>query len=306
MKPYNEVVSISSIDSDQLRPVHKNDDRCAPGLTFDAGSCVKLKLLISLVNAHNKDNKDMPENQIVTYPNYEMINPRKYKKYLVKEMNNLTHGKSHKNWAEYSFVEKMDELEKEELKKHTFRPSGPKGKFEWLNTLHIDDVMKQYEGKYTDFKFLGTIPMDFDSLPRLGIKNLNYANLIKEGKTKLGVVFNLDDHDESGSHWVAMYTNLKEGEIFYFDSFGVEPEPRVQTLMQRIEKFCQVGMGIKKLRLDYNKVQHQQQNSECGVYSINFLVRMLKGEGFDNICESAVRDKKINKCRNIYFSNTNV
>ena len=76
-------------------------------------------------------------------------------------------------------MKNLARINKEEIEKYTFRPIAPEGKFEWLNTLNIDDVMKQYEKKYSDFEFLGTVPMDFDDLPVLGIKDHDFNKSIK-------------------------------------------------------------------------------------------------------------------------------
>lgn len=295
---------IDSIDSAEVAPANEQDKRCAPGVTFESGSCIRLKVLIAMANAYNQQH---PETQISLFPQYEILNPPKYKKYILREMNKKMNG-SQRSWASQLFVKQMDTLYKEELEKHTFRPSGPKGKFEWLNTLHIDDVMSQYEHRYPQFKFLGTVPMDFDDFERFGIRNLNYNDLVNSGKTQLGIVFNLDNHNESGSHWVAMYANLKDAKIYYFDSYGIEPELRVRKLMRRIARFCQTGLGIpdKQIVVDYNKQRHQKENSECGVYSINFILRLLRGDSFEHICASQIPDRKINKCRNVYFNNTKV
>lgn len=293
-----------SIDSADIEPFNEQEKRCAPGLTFESGSCLRLKVLIAMVTAYNEQ---YPDNGIKLFPQYEILNPSKYKKYLVYEMRKNTTD-SQKQWLSQSFIKLMDNVHKKELLKHTFRPSGPKGNFEWLNTLHIDDVMGQYEKKYNDFKFLGTVPMDFDDFERYGIKNLNYQNLVKGGKKRIGIVFNLDNHNESGSHWVAMFADISRGNIYYFDSYGVEPEPRVRTLMRRIARFCETGMGIpnKDITVDYNKYVHQRANSECGVYSMNFILRLLRGDTFETVCSSQIPDKKINKCRNVYFNNTKV
>jgi hypothetical protein len=51
----------------------------------------------------------------------------------------------------------------------------------------------------------------------------------------------------------------------------------------------------------YNKKQHQFKNSECGVYSINFIIRLLKGETFNEITENITKDDEMNNCRNVYF-----
>jgi len=292
--------NITSVRSSEIKPKNNNDYKCAPGTNFEAGSCAKLAVLIEYANAYNSSNN----NKIKMYPEMECLNPKKYKKYLVREIQNKLKDvcDDQKCWMEQSFVNKMKETAREEFTKHTLRPEGPYGTFEWLSTINIDDSMAQYEQKYSEFKFLGAVPMDFDEIEHLGIKNLDYGKLIKEGKSKIGVIFNLDEHWQPGSHWVGMFSDLKKGSVYYFDSYGVLPEPRVRKLMRRIARFCQVGLGINNITVEHNKIRHQYENSECGVYSMNFILRMLRGDTFEQICESKVPDKKINKCRKIYFN----
>lgn len=293
-----------SVNTSDVCPKNINDKKCAPGISFDAGSCIKLNVLVEMAKAYNKENS----NQIKLQQNLEILNPRKYKKYLVSEFNKRLGKKctTQKCWTEQSFIKNLKQISRDELEKYTFRPDGPDGRFEWLNTININEVMTQYEKKNPQFKFLGAVPIDFDDFERFGIKNLNYNNLMKNGKTKLGVVFNLDEHDQPGSHWVSMYSDLEKGQVYFFDSYGTKPEPRIRKLMRRIANYCRVGVGIKNLQVDYNKVRHQYENSECGVYSINFIARLLRGDSFENICNSKIPDKKINKCRNVYFGNVNI
>ena len=37
-------------------------------------------------------------------------------------------------------------------------------------------------------------------------------------------VINLDEHEDAGSHWIALY--VKNKKVVYFDSFGVEHVPK--------------------------------------------------------------------------------
>ncbi len=281
-------------------PTNPNDKVCAPNKVFEDGSCFTLNAVILMANAYNEEN---PDNKIVLNPKFETLHPHKYKKYLIKQMKNKMKKvcDNQKCWTQQGFMRHISRTNKEDIEKYTFRPDGPGGKFEWLNTLHIDEVMEQYEKKYPDFKFLGAVPMDFDELPVLGIKNLNFNQLLKEGKTKIGIIYNLDEHWKSGSHWVAGFADLKEGKIYYFDSYGSRPEKRVRAFMNRINRFCQSN-GIKITDVDYNRKRHQFKNSECGVYSINFIVRLLKGKSFQEICDNPIPDEKINKCRMKYFT----
>ena len=52
-----------------------------------------------------------------------------------------------------------------------------------------------------------------------------------------------------------------------------------------------------------NSIQHQKKNTECGVYSINFIIRLANGETFDDITKKITRDDDMNDCRTQYFNN---
>jgi hypothetical protein len=234
------------------------------------------------------------------------LNPKGYKKYLINEFNKIYQTKCNYDqqcWLKQEFIKKMNETHKNELLTNTFRPTGPKGRFEWLSTIDIDGVIEQYEIKYPDFVFLGAVPIDFDDID-IGIRDLDLNDLVKHGKTRIGIVFNLDEHYKSGSHWVSAFIDLKKGQIYFSDSSGSRPEKRIRRFLRRVAKFCQ-NAGKTNLDVNYNKTQHQRGNSECGVYSINFILRLLKGETFKEITEKRLADDTVNKCRNVYFSNAN-
>jgi hypothetical protein len=294
--------NIISVNTSDVEPSNNLDRKCAPGILFESGSCIKLHILIEMATAYNNS---VPEGKIKLYSDIETLNPKKYKKYLLKEIKNKTGDKctSQFCWTQQKFIDQMNISVQLELKKFTFRPNGPQGKFEWLNTFNIDDSMSQTEAIHKDFKYLGTVPMDFNDFTRYGIKDINYSKLVDEGKTKIGVVFNLDDHDQPGSHWVSMYSDLIKGGVYYFDSYGLRPEKRVRNLMRKISGFCKNDLKIKNVVATHNKIRHQYKNSECGVYSMNFIKRMLRGDDFQQICKSKTSDEKINKCRNVYFRN---
>ena len=280
----------------------RHDTRCAPGLVYEAGSCARLAVLNELASAYN--NTTHEANHIKLSHTTEMLNPQKYKLYLVTELHNRLGDicTTQKCWGRQNFVQYMDAKARDEFIKYTHRPKSPEGKFEWLNTYDINNIMAQYEIKYIDFKFFGAVPMDFAELPSLEISKVDYDKYYKNGKTKLGVIFNLDNHDDPGSHWTAMFTDFEKGCIFYFDSYGIKPESRVRALMRQQTKFMESkGISIHEIRIDYNKVQHQKEDSECGVYSVNFLIRQARGDDFDKLCTNPIPDKQINKCRRVYF-----
>jgi hypothetical protein len=302
MERSESLESIESIDTETVKPTNKNDYKCAPSIKFNAGSCIDLPVLIEMARAYNETNT----NKIKLHPKLQTLNPKKYKKYLLKEFkkryNNVC--TTQLCWTQQDFVDKMNEIMRDELTKFTYRPNGPVGKFEWLNTTHLNEVMEQYEKVHKDFKFLGAVPMDFDSLPVLGIKDLNLDDLINMGISKLGIIFNLDNHNQSGSHWVAGYADLKNGKAYFFDSYGIEPDPRARKLLRRFAKYSEEKFNAKVDSI-HNETRHQYGNSECGMYSLNFILELLDGKTFNEICAEKIPDTKVNHLRPIFFYNVN-
>lgn len=290
-----------------MNPKSKSDFKCAPGREYEAGSCISLMVLEEMAKAYNQSASSTDAIRLSS--NMSVLNPQKYKIYLVYEIGKRVGNKCDKQkcWAEQDFIKHMADAAREELVKYTFRPNSPQGRFDWLSTLDIEKTMSQYEDTYGDFRFFQAVPIDFSILPQYKINHVNYDKLYKSGIKKLGIVFNLDEHYKNGSHWVAMFTDLENPSIYYFDSFGVKPGKEVRALMRDQTRYLteKRGIPLNDIKVDYNHIQHQKENTECGVYSINFLVRMGRGDDFQKICKNIIRDKQINKCRLIYFDKYN-
>lgn len=262
-------------------------ESCAPSKKYSEGSCLTLESLIKITQSYNeKFNDKIP-----------MIYD---KSFLVKELHNRLKNICNDQicWIKQDFVKNLKD---DDINYNTFRFKGPKNSLKWLNTDNINKIIKQYYYLYDDFKFFGAVPIDFDDLPILGIKDLNFNDLLTKNINRLGFVFNLDEHWKSGSHWVALYADISKDQIYFFDSYGLKPEKRIRRLMKRISKFCENKSGNKP-EIKYNKVRHQFKGTECGVYSTNFILRLLKGETFNDITNNITNDDKISKCRLEYFN----
>jgi len=296
----NEI--IHNITDDKLNDSkHDADKLCAPGLKFEAGSCARLAVLKEMAKAYNKmvgGNGD----EIILSQTIETLHPHRYKFYLVKELekrigNNCS---TQKCWGTQEFINKMDKIARTEYRKYTHRPNSPQGQFTWLSTTNIDDVIRQYEKNHKDFKYFGAVPMDFATLTQYEISEVNYKQLYDSGIRRLGIVFNLDKSGQPGSHWVSMFSDFNKGQIYYFDSVGKEPTPEVRDLMNLQVRFLK-SIGMKNIKTGYNEVPHQKKNTECGVYSIYFILEMLKGKRFEDINNTRISDEEINKYREKYF-----
>ena len=152
-----------------------------------------------------------------------------------------------------------------DINKNTFVPEKPQEWYdspnEWLSNFDIIDVMKQYEDN-RDFIFFGPTPIDFDE--RLNYNrcvnqelcSINLKDIKNKDKNKIGIVFNLDPHTKSGSHWTAMYVDMKKGGIYYFDSYGIEPPKEVKKLMRKIRSQGNDLLNNNEINIDgtYAKV----------------------------------------------------
>ena len=313
------------------KKMKKNDEKCAPHIKYNERSCFSHEQLIKIANAYNEHIKNNKKNDYIVIENQS-------KKQLVLSITGKLKGICDDQicWLKQDFIKKMVN---DDLLNNVFRPKGPSGT-KWLNTTNINDIMKQYEQKYKDYIFFGAVPIDFDNPSVSIIKNINYDDLYSDGIHKIGFVFNLDEHWQNGSHWCALYCNIhhEKNQIFFFDSYGTKPNKRIMRLMNRISKWCYANnkkifggsndinnslnkiddynidtetfnelLGgkkkffLKKLDIRHNKIRHQFKGSECGVYSVNFILRLLNGETFEYITENITLDDKVNECRDEYF-----
>lgn len=189
------------------------------------------------------------------------------------------------------------------MKEETFRPAMPiewvKNKYEWLSTTDINEVMVQYEKKYENFRFFGPVPVDCPKDIYCELTDLDIKGLKAKGVDYIGVVFNLDRHDQSGSHWVALYINIPKSLITYYDSTSSEPPEDIKYFINM------VGIKLNQINgkhvYEYNKKRHQYGGSECGMYSMNFLIESLKGKTLMDIEKKLITDRDVNLLRNYLY-----
>jgi hypothetical protein len=208
---------------------------------------------------------------------------------------------------------KNTKLEQELL--DAFAPEAPKewskNPNEWLSSIDILKVMNQYEKTYKCFDFLGPSPIDYDTHKLYGecvweeLCHFNLENKIKQGITKVGVIFNLDPHYKGGSHWVSLFINVKNKTIFYFDSAGETIPPQIKKFVDNV-----IAQGHKlsnpiNFKFDQNHpVEHQYGNTECGVYSIFFIIHMLEDKITGHYLKThMLKDEYMQQFRNVFYNN---
>lgn len=255
----------------------------------------------ALINMRRLWNARHPDDKILN------DNPRNIWRELRDKMSHVC--ETEKCWLNQHF---MSNNISEELKTYTFAPSMPykwnNNINEWLTSTDLTQAMRHIEHAHKDFVFLGPSPIDFDLVkdgeciwPELC--NFDLHKMRQKGKRKIGMIFNLDPHFKGGSHWVSVFVDCDRKFVFFFDSNG-DPTPKeIVKLAERIK-----AQGERdKLNLEIREnapMEHQYENTECGIYSIYFIKSMVEGAHYNKFTEKGERipDEKMEELRKIYFS----
>lgn len=216
---------------------------------------------------------------------------------------------------ERKWINEIDDAKlRSQIKKQLFAPEHPpewfKNKNEWLTNFDIDMVMEQYEMENKDFKYLGTTPIDYDYIVDTSSQTcvedqlckFNLKELMSQGKRRFASVFNLDKHDQSGSHWVSVFIDVNKRIIMFFDSASGSVPKKITEFINHVKE-----QGLKEnteFKYITGKKKHQYGGTECGVYSIHFIIEMLANpeKAMHIFLHDRIPDKEIEKYRNKYFN----
>lgn len=281
------------------------------------GTCFNRNALVRLVQAWNTKN---PHDKIKSFTKMS-------KDQLWDTLNERMHKICKGNAREWCWVDKLNEAKQSPDVTKSLRPVKPrewyKQPYAWLTNYDIEAVMRQYQDdKDLKFKFLGVYPIDFEGKTGFGtclyseMCNLDITVYASRGYKYIGMVTNLDRHDQDGSHWTALfmcvdYTMPCFG-AYYYDSVSNPPPPDMKRFMEKVKTQME-AYALKKskqpiqFRLEYNRVRHQYGNSECGLFSMGYIIRWLEKVNekpdtmFSDIVKLKMNDKIIHRLRNELF-----
>ncbi len=244
------------------------------------------------------------------------VNPQVAPRALRSQLETALHVT--KPGAEYTFLQALPlaPAEKTDLARRALRPPAPAAWASdpdmWLDSNNIAAVLNQYEDAYPEFEFMGPFPIDFAApdpyregaaegggQPKCLMNEIcefRVQKAMENGTKYIGIVYNLDPHFKSGSHWVANFVDLVKHRCYYMDSYGYKPPPQVAKFMRWLTT------QDPKMRLEYNSRRLQYKNTECGVYSIYFIIRMLSGDSFQQFTRRKPSDADMLDLRDWLFS----
>jgi len=290
---HNDQVRLQDISLEKLNcsPKDKNEK--------NDYSCYTNKSLLSL---RDKWNIRHPDVKIVTNE------PKEIHRLLSNYLSNVCNKESCWLKQKHEFGQLDEDF------KDSFAPESPyewtKNPNEWLTSIDITKVMKQYEKAYKCFDFIGPTPIDFEKKQFYGkcvweeLCNFDLKDQIKNRKTKIGIIFNTDPHNKPGEHWISMFINIKKRKIFFFDSVGRTAPIEIKDFVEKLNE--QGDKMTPKIKFDYDEnhpVEHQYGNTECGVYSIFFIIHMLEDKTTEHYLKTHIlKDEYIQSFRKIYYN----
>ena len=288
-----------------------SEDKCALTLnqkrTIKRGDTITCYSLESLQKIAKEWNKTHPDNKIKNYSKIKNSREELWKS-IQNKLANVCDNDEH-CWKKQAFIKKMKDSEIEYYTfKREYPPEWKINKYTWLNTYDILYVMKQFEKTIPSFKFLGVIPSDCPTKITCELTKLNLSDFITEGIRNIGVVYNLDTSRQNGSHWVGIFIKIyprRKGieknffEINYYDSSGSLPIALIKQFIDNlVEKILADGGDYIVI---YNNTRHQFGGSECGMYSMNFILERLHGKTMYEISRMRIPDQEMNYLRRILY-----
>ena len=287
--------SLKNTLKNTLKYAHNGTSMCAPNITqtLSNQTCYTDEKLIKMRKYWNNRHPDMK---------IHVDNPIQIWSELKKFIGGVCN--TEQCWLKQQFIKDTNDVE---LLNYTFATDSPiswkTNPTEWLSSIDIENVMKQYEHAYSSFQFIGPSPIDFDNKIHgecvwNELCNFDINKYIKKGHYKIGFVFNTDPHYLNGSHWISLFLNTKKKYIYYFDSMGNPVPKQIDILINKISNQCK-EIGIQLTRFD-NIIQHQKLNTECGMYCLYFIIQSIIDK--PNNITNRITDEEMISFRKVFFN----
>ena len=236
------------------------------------GSCYTSETLTELKNAYNRNHQSNTNLITAGDPNV-----------IVAELDNKL---SNKCKAESCWLDALHIRDAQHIKKTQFAPKHPaswnKNPREWLSNHDIDAAMEQYVAAYPNFMSVPASAIDYDYRMPNGrcvaqaLCQFSLSNSIAKRINKVGIIFNLDKHNLGGSHWVALFIDIAQKYIFFFDSAGANIPRDTQKFIAEVERQGKaLHPPIKFTVRSNHPITHQKGDTECGMYALFFISTLV-------------------------------
>jgi len=192
--------------------------------------------------------------------------------------------------------------------KQNFKPVGPKNDIrKWLSNVNIDENLEQLERKYKESNFLHIYfkMRDFRKHEKSPLNTLDIKKeYLENGIRTIGVVFNTDYSTGRGIHWFACFIDMRKKPftVEYFNSAGDSPLEEFGEWFLFMKNKIEKDLNTETKYVNVSNIDHQRDNSSCGVYSIYYIYLRLKGISYEYFKKNKIPDELMYSFRKSIFT----
>ena len=187
------------------------------------------------------------------------------------------------------FKSKIGHQAAEQEKRTRFKPEGPHDNDNLLNNINIDQCLTQYTHASKNFHHIPFQMIDFAYTDN-GHNPLNKLNvqqdMFAKRKNCFGVVLNTDVSTGPGKHWFCLFgdfRNPKHATLEFFNSSGNIPVQEVHEFLLKLQKQVEYECNCECTVEIVSNIQIQNSRTECGPYSLYYIISRLNGIPLDTI-----------------------
>ena len=224
---------------------------------------------------------------------------------------------------------------KNELK--NFKPIGPATNNDWLSNVNIDDFLKQLSIN-TNFYNISFAMIDFEDYPDIyELSTINFNDY--KDKKCFACVVNTDKTKRGGEHWFSLFFDFRSREeklkaredpkskefesaikkwfpksiihedtyldkhtLEYFNSTGDPPNKRIIQYFKNLIVQKRVPNPDITVTITKDNNEHQQGQTECGMYSLLYILFRLRGVDPIFFKSVTLKDEFVQRFRKLFFN----
>ena len=201
------------------------------------------------------------------------------------------------------------------LLRRIMKPKGSVNGNEWVNSDQIEKILDNWE-YMSEKKFysMNYATIDFETCNNPNfekIKKVTIDWLIKNNKQTSAAIINTDTCDGGGQHWFPIFIDLRKDCILleYYNSVNKRMPNNICEFFNKLKtNYENLNTGDKKRKIkicSYRPAKHQNENSECGIYSLYYIRSRLDGIPGEDIINTPLSDNLIHEFRKALFINKN-
>ena len=229
---------------------------------------------------------------------------------------------SHPTFQKFAIKNKIaSNSELEENLDTRFKIEGPRNSTAWLSNYDIDKTLEDWAFKFEDFFPCPFAMIDFDRmgdpLHRYNMHDIYNGKHKKNtimGTVKLpcrtfGCAINTDVTAGKGKHWMCVFVDMRGSDVWtieFFNSTGAPPQKSIVNWMKKtkenLENYLnQTGKKIKVEIIITSHLEHQESNTECGLYTLFYIRARIENVPYDRFLKVEIPDENMIEFRKHCF-----